>query len=107
MAGKTDLGQRQIMLTDWAEPFLINTSESIFVDINDSHILAYGTIDLSETSGYEEFTINVDYRDKTKTPTHIVIVASASKYGDYFTGGVGSTLYLDEFELVYDPEQLN
>lgn len=107
MEGKADIGQIQIMLTDWAEPFLINTSESKFVNINDSHILAYGTVDLSKTSGYEEFTINVDYRDKTKTPTHIVIVASASKYGDYFTGGVGSTLYLDEFELVYNPDELN
>lgn len=106
MAGKTDIGQIQIMLTDWAEPFLISTADGTFVDINDSHILAYGTMDLSQTSGYEEFTINVDYRDKTKTPTHIVIVASASKYGDYFTGGVGSLLYLDEFELVYDPDML-
>ncbi len=64
-------------------------------------------MDINATSEYQEFTINVDYRNRTKTPTHIVIVAAASKYGDYFTGGVGSTLYLDEFEFVYDPEQLN
>lgn len=107
MAGKTDIGQIQIMLTDWDAPFRINTSEGVFVDINDSHIIGYGTMDLNETSGYQEFTINVDYRDRTRTPKYIVIVASASKYGDYFTGGVGSTLYLDEFELVYDPDRLN
>ena len=33
---------------------------------------------------------------------YIIIVAAASKYGDYFIGGVGSTLWLDEMELVYE-----
>lgn len=33
---------------------------------------------------------------------YIVIVASASKYGDYFTGGDGSTLWLDELSIEYD-----
>ena len=108
MKGKTDIGQIQIMLTDWDEPFRISTADGDFVQVNtDKHIIGYGTMDLNETTGYQEFTINVDYRDRTRTPKYIVIVASASKYGDYFTGGVGSTLYLDEFELVYDPEQLN
>ena len=39
-------------------------------------------------------------------PTYIVISAAASRYGDYFTGGRGSTLYVDEFEFIYDPDQL-
>jgi len=56
---------------------------------------------------YEQFTIKLDYRDVTRTPKYIVIVAAASKYGDYFTGGVGSTLYLDEFEFIYDPDELD
>jgi hypothetical protein len=30
------------------------------------------------------------------------LVASASKYGDYFTGGEGSLLTIDEFEFDYD-----
>ncbi len=107
MKGQMDIGQIQIMLTDWDAPFRVDTQEKTFVNVNDSHILGYGTMDINATSEYQEFTINVDYRNRTKTPTHIVIVAAASKYGDYFTGGVGSTLYLDEFEFVYDPEQLN
>lgn len=107
LEGQPDIGQIQILLTDWDAPFHVNTSTGTFVDMSDSHILAYGAMDLNATSGYKEFTINVDYRDRTKTPTYIVIVASASKYGDYFTGGIGSILYLDEFELVYDPAQLD
>lgn len=107
MSGKTDIAQIQIMLTDWSGPFLIDTQTGTFVDVNGSDILAYGTIDLNETSGYQEVLIKIDWRNITKKPTYIVIVASASKYGDYFTGGVGSTLYLDEFELVYDPADLS
>ncbi|MDE5661445.1 MAG: PCMD domain-containing protein, partial [Muribaculaceae bacterium] len=33
---------------------------------------------------------------------YIIVCASASKYGDYFTGGVGSTLWIADFELEYD-----
>ena len=31
-----------------------------------------------------------------------MICASASKYGDYFTGGAGATMYIDDIKLVYD-----
>jgi len=41
-----------------------------------------------------------------RTPEYIVIVAAASRYGDYFTGAVGSVLKVDEFQLVYDPAEL-
>ncbi len=35
-------------------------------------------------------------------PTHIVVVFSSSYQGDYFIGAPGSTLYIDNFELVYE-----
>jgi hypothetical protein len=35
-------------------------------------------------------------------PTYLIVVCSASKYGDYFTGGAGSVLYVDDFSLEYD-----
>ena len=108
MSGKMDIGQIQIMLTDWDAPFRVSTASGKFVDPKtDQGIIAYGTLDLNSTSSYEQFTIELDYRDLTRIPKYIVIVAAASKYGDYFTGGVGSTLYLDEFEFVYDPDQLD
>lgn len=108
MSGKQDIGQVQIMLTDWAQPFRISTASGQFVNVNeDPGIIAYGSVDLNKTQSYEQFTIELDYRDVTRTPKYIVIVAAASKYGDYFTGGIGSVLYLDEFELVYDPDELD
>ena len=108
MSGKTDIGQIQIILTDWDAPFRIDTSAGTFVDVeNDGHIIAYATLNLGQTDGYQPFTLELEYRDRTRTPKYVVIVAAASKYGDYFTGGVGSTLYLDEFSFVYDPAELD
>ena len=36
----------------------------------------------------------------------ILIASTSSRLGDYFTGGVGSVLLLDEFSLVYDAGEL-
>lgn len=108
MKGQTDIGQIQFILTDWDAPFRIDTSAGTFVDVeNDGHIIAYATLNLGQTDGYQPFTLELEYRDRTRTPKYVVIVAAASKYGDYFTGGVGSTLYLDEFSFVYDPAELD
>lgn len=115
MEGKVDICQIQVFLTDWEGQFRINTDERVFVDVdNDPNIIAYGKIESNVNTstkdnlvnGYEPFTIRLDYRDLTRKPTMIVIVAAASKYGDYFTGGLGSTLYVDEFSFVYDPSEL-
>lgn len=100
----TDKCQIQIFLTDWDAPFTVNTTAGVFVDFeNDKHIIAYGKLESDETvTDYSEFQIDLEYRDKTRTPKYIVISCCASYLGDYFTGGEGSKLVVDEFELVYD-----
>ena len=105
--GKGDQCQIQILLTDWAGMFHINTSKKEFVDMaNDPNIIAHGSlVSGNNDSGYVKFTIPLVYRNN-RIPKYIVIVGAASRYGDYFTGGKGSVLRLDEFELVYDPGQL-
>lgn len=101
-----DVCQIQMFLTDWTETFKISTSDKKFVDFNDGAIIARGEMHTSDShNGYVRFTIPLVYRDH-RTPRYAVISAAASMYGDYFTGGVGSTLLLDEFELVYDPAEL-
>lgn len=107
LKGQSDQCQIQILLTDWDGLFRINTSKKKFVDIeNDEHIIAHGSLtSANNDSGYVKFTLPLVYRNN-RTPKYIVIVAAASRYGDYFTGAVGSVLKVDEFELVYDPAQL-
>ena len=107
LIGQSDECQIQILLTDWDDRFHINTSKKQFVDVqNDKNIIAYGSIVSSAAdSEYVEFTIPIEYRNG-RTPKYIVIVGAASRYGDYFTGGKGSVLKLDEFELIYDPAEL-
>jgi hypothetical protein len=107
LKGQGDQCQIQILLTDWPNRFHINTSKKQFVDMeNDPNIIAHGSlISGNNDSGYVEFTIPLVYRS-LRTPKYIVIVAAASRYGDYFTGGKGSVLKVDEFKLVYNPAEL-
>lgn len=106
--GQMDQSQIVVFLTDWTAPFRINTSSKEFVDLdNDPGIIALGQLNSSnEDAGYVKFTLPLVYRDATRIPTYLVIAAASSRYGDYFTGGVGSVLHIDEFELVYDPAEL-
>lgn len=108
--GGTDMNSIYIALSDADAPYTVNTKEGTFVDFdNDPNIIAYGELPVSEcvtTSGWKEFTIDLVYRDLTRKPKYIIIVASASKYGDYFTGSSGSVMYIDDFELVYGDEPM-
>lgn len=101
-----DKCQILVILTDWTGPFTINTTEEIFVDQtqNNSSIIAYGKLESDEDTGgaYKEFTLDLEYWRPDATPTYAVVVACASYKGDYFTGGVGSVMYVDEFEFVYE-----
>ena len=95
-----------IALTDWQGPLAVNTGKNIFFDPNDKSVIAYGELSADKVSPaamskYEEFVIDLKYRDLNRKPTYILIVCSSSKYGDYFTGSTSSVLLLDEFDLVY------
>lgn len=86
-----------------------NTDVSTFIQFDkDPNILAYGELPKEEcvsTGGqWKEFAIDLKYRsmDKITGNFYIILVASASKYGDYFTGSSQSIMYLDDFELIYD-----
>ena len=112
MSGKMDQCSIYIALCDWTAAFRVNTQKSQFVDFNADYILGYGELTDVEASrenmeAYEKFSIPILYRDITRKPTYILIVASASKYGDYFTGGEGSELYIDEFSFGFDYRQEN
>lgn len=105
LIGKNDTCHIYAALADWSAPFVINTSEKKFLDpVTESSVIAYCSLTdgTGTNSGYKEFNMNFTYKDRTRKPTYILIVASASKYGDYFTGSTNSILYVDEFELTYE-----
>ena len=105
LKGKSDSCHIYIALTDWDQPLEIRTrpSERQLFDKNDSHVIAYAEyISGNSDSEYQQRDLVLDYRYTNRTPKYILVVASASKYGDYFTGGVGSKLLIDNFELIYD-----
>ena len=106
--GKSDQCQILAFLTDWDSPFRVNTNTKTFVDLdNDPGIIALGQFNTSESSAdYIEITIPLVYRSNDRMPGYIVIAGASSRFGDYFTGGIGSVLYLDQFELIYDPAEL-
>jgi hypothetical protein len=78
---------------------------ALLQDDNDNFVVAYGALpdDFCQktVTDWTEFTVDLTYKNLTAIPTHIIIVFSASKYGDYFTGSTSSVLYLDDLELVY------
>jgi len=103
LKGQNDTGHILMFLTDWDDQFHVISDKKQFVDFdNDPAIIAYGRFALSETTdGYVPVTLDLEYRS-TRIPKYVVVVASSSALGDYFTGGRGSTLWLDELEFTYD-----
>lgn len=104
--GQTDSCHIYFGLFDWSAPFRVNTTTGTFVDLtwNNESMIAFGELKTNEATGddYQSFKINLTYRDYFTRPSYILIVASASKYGDYFTGSTSSVMYLDECELVFE-----
>lgn len=71
----------------------IKSSNQKLFNPDDACILAYGQLTLTENfgpdGGLEKIEIPIEYYDRAKNhkPKYLVIVCSASKYGDYFSGG--------------------
>lgn len=61
--------------------------------------------DLNGTKMYP-FTIRLDYWDEERIPTTIIVVASASKFGDFFAGSTSSVMWLDDLKLIYDESEI-
>lgn len=92
-------------LIDTPEPFEIRTNPNNrqLFDPNGSYVVAYGKIESGKNvDNYTQFDFELKYNSTQRVPKYILITASASKYGDYFTGGNGAVLYVDDLELMYD-----
>ena len=85
-------------------PIIIDTRDpNTFFNPNGPDVIAYGELALTNSvEEWAEFTIPLKYVATDRKPTHIVIVCSASRWGDYFIGSNESVLWVDDFELIYD-----
>ena len=88
----------------WPKIIRTKSSNRSLFDVNSEHIIAYGQITFSEATagdGMVPFTIDIEYRNNKK-PSAIIMTCSASKYGDYFSGGAGSEMWIDDLQLIYE-----
>ena len=104
MLGKPDFMHLQVVLVadGSAGPIVVDSSKPENLNFKtDPRVIAHSEIVSDvDTDGYIEFELPLDYRD-SRTPAYVIVVASASYRGDYFTGAVGSTLYVDGFQFTY------
>lgn len=105
LKGRPDSCHIYVALTDWTAPYEIRTNPSKrnLFDKNASYIIAYGELTYSGTqTSYQPFEIKLNYRSTSRVPSYLQITCTASKYGDYFTGGSGSILFVDQFSFDWD-----
>lgn len=84
-------------------PCMIATKPPKLFNPNGNNVIAYGEHvfkGATEGDGLIEITIPLDYKRTDIKPSNIILTASASRCGDYYTGGP-SVMYIDDFELVY------
>lgn len=110
--GDPDQGSIYIAVGDWSaeeyggdadSPVAIDTrDESTFFNPYGPNVIGYGCLQFTEsTDGWIEFTIPMEYISTSRIPTHMVIVCSGSRWGDYFTGSTQSCMVVDDLELIY------
>ena len=110
--GDMDQGQIMIAVGNWTAeeyggsadcPVVVNTKdESTFFNKNGKNVIGVGELLFTEsTDGWMEFTLPLEYNTTSEVPTHIIIVCTGSRFGDYFTGSTQSLMLVDDFELIY------
>lgn len=110
--GDNDEGQIFIAVGDWTaeeyggdadSPVSVDTSDkSTFFNIKGKNVIGAGELIFTEsTDGWIEFTLPLEYVSTSRIPTHMIIVCTGSRFGDYFTGSTGSLMLVDDLELIY------
>ncbi|MFI3283075.1 MAG: PCMD domain-containing protein [Rikenellaceae bacterium] len=100
----TNLGITYNLDANDKSPYFVYTGDyTTFFDPTGDDIIGYGSLEKSvSVDDWTEFEIPIEYYDKERRPTHIMVVVSTSRYGDYFTGSTSSQMWVDDFELIYE-----
>lgn len=105
LKGRPDTCSMYMALIDSETPVEIRTkpSERKLFNPRDPSVIAYAEYYTADNvNSWQEFNLEFDYRATDRKPTYLLIVFSASKYGDYFTGGDGSVLQIDDLHLEFE-----
>lgn len=118
--GSTDNGIIYVAVGEWQSddsqygaewPVVVRTKGPSLFDPHDSGTIGYGEYIFTENYGAEtetsmkEIIIPLDYESYggyNRKPKSIIIVAAASRYGDYYEGSSSSKMWLDDMELIYE-----
>ncbi|MBR1962157.1 MAG: PCMD domain-containing protein [Alistipes sp.] len=117
VGGQPDVTKVFFGLTTWSEPHCVySADETTFFDprtVDGVFGLAYFDSDVTtdlmveNTEVWHTMTIPVEYSNPELVPTYLVLTFTCSGYGDYFTGGTESWMYVDDIELLYDLDDEN
>lgn len=102
--GKPDSCFVYAMLID-RDPIEIRTNSSNrqLIDFNAKYVIAVAELTKgSNVDQWTKFSVPFVYRKTNVRPKNLIIVASSSKYGDYFTGGNATVLDVDNFSFSFD-----
>ncbi|MEG1622574.1 MAG: PCMD domain-containing protein [Alistipes sp.] len=85
-------------------PVCVDTRNlSTFFQSDGKDVIGYGNLVLTKSVGeWTQYTIPIEYRNTNVVPTNAMIICTASRYGDYFTGSTDSKMWVDDFELIYE-----
>lgn len=118
--GSTDNGIIYVAVGEWQSndsqygaewPVVVRTKGPVLFNPNDKGTIGYGEHIFTENFGTEsdtsmkEITIPLNYEDYggyNMKPKSIIIVAAASRYGDFYQGSSTSKMWLDDMELIYE-----
>ena len=103
LKGRPDTCVVWVALTDAQLEIRTKPSDRQLFDKDADDVIAYGQVQYSgQMTDFITVDIPIEYKSTGRRPSYIMVVASASKYGDYFTGGAGSLLLVKKYELLYD-----
>ena len=118
-----DMCQIQIVLSDVGRPYKVVPTtfngasingptldeDQTYLDLSTHEsVVARGIQNYGDTDGkLQKVILPFEYRSNTRIPTHAVVTFTSSYLGDYFTGGEGSTMWIDDLNYIYDPIDLS
>jgi hypothetical protein len=103
--GKSDTLNMVFALGDWEIPHEVRTDRRNRAEFTKKSkgVIAWGNFSSAEEkTEWTRFEIPLDYHDQNIKPRYMVIMLTASKWCDFFTGGNGSVLIVDDLKIEYE-----